>query len=324
MSGPFRLNRGRKRVLISVVVCTYNRCESLKETLRALAGQVPPVGNQLEIIIIDNNSTDATQAVVSQAENDSPYPICYFFEPKQGVSHARNMGIRMAGGEYIAFIDDDETPDPQWVKELHEALITYSADCVGGPIHLKWYQAPPSWILAHNLQPDLGFIDRGNGIIVADKKADEAFLNGGNIAYRKSSLNQVGLYRSDLGVSGKRLMRGEDSDLVQRFIQGGKKVLYTPKAIVYHRILPDKIKRSYFRRIKFRGFWSLSLMSASVTRHVSNGVPGWLVRECFQNGFRAVSSYLRGMREPGFRYELIFWAQLGQVVGGVDRICRRK
>ena len=66
--------------LVSAIVCTYNRCESLRQTLQALKRQVLLAGDMLEILVVDNNSTDQTPAVIAAEARDSRWPIRYLFE----------------------------------------------------------------------------------------------------------------------------------------------------------------------------------------------------------------------------------------------------
>ena len=92
--------------IISAIICTYNRCESLSDTLKSLIEQSIPKGWTLEILVIDNNSTDETKRVVQDASGVSRWPIRRVREPQQGIAHARNRGLLSARGQYIAFIDD--------------------------------------------------------------------------------------------------------------------------------------------------------------------------------------------------------------------------
>src|SRR5437762_3176643 len=95
---------------ISAIVCTYNRCESLRDTLTALKQQHLRNGSSLEILVVDNNSRDLTKKVVSEAAKESGWPIRYVFESRQGKSSALNRGIREAAGEFLVMTDDDMIP----------------------------------------------------------------------------------------------------------------------------------------------------------------------------------------------------------------------
>src|SRR5690349_17754111 len=105
---------------ISVVVCTFNRARSLGRSLNALLALKPPPGGY-ELIIVDNNSRDGTAEVVARASSQrgaSAPPVRYIFEPAQGLSRARNAGVRAARGRILAFTDDDTLVPPDWLLQL--------------------------------------------------------------------------------------------------------------------------------------------------------------------------------------------------------------
>jgi len=108
---------------VTILVCTYNRAGFLRETLRAISA-LPRRGDyEVEIIVVDNNSSDATAKVVADADAAAPaLPIRYEFEPLQGKSFALNRGLRCARGEVIAHTDDDVWPDPQWLDRIVAAF----------------------------------------------------------------------------------------------------------------------------------------------------------------------------------------------------------
>src|SRR5882762_1539701 len=103
---------------ITVVVCTYNRCQTLKKTIESVAAQTLSQSLGWEILVVDNNSSDETRQVVENFRRHHPERFHYLFEPQQGISYARNAGIRHAQGEILAFIDDDETAETGWLQNL--------------------------------------------------------------------------------------------------------------------------------------------------------------------------------------------------------------
>lgn len=102
-----------RNIRISVVIATYRRPLSLKDTLSSMVAQTRPAD---EIIVVDNNSGDETEWIVSEFRQK--LPIQYVFEPRQGVSFARNAGVKAANGEVVAFTDDDCVSDPDWLYNL--------------------------------------------------------------------------------------------------------------------------------------------------------------------------------------------------------------
>src|SRR5690348_3828740 len=91
---------------VSIVITTYNRCGMLEAALDSALAQESG-GVRYEVIVVDNNSTDQTREVVERRINEGHANLRYVFEPKQGVSHARNTGVANAAAPVVAFADDD-------------------------------------------------------------------------------------------------------------------------------------------------------------------------------------------------------------------------
>src|ERR1035441_3219398 len=108
----------RETMKITVLLCTFNRCQSLSTALDSVIAQVLPESADWDVLVVDNNSSDQTRAVVEDFRRRYPGRIRYLFEPRQGLSRARNAGIRAARGEIIAFIDDDVIAAPTWLQNL--------------------------------------------------------------------------------------------------------------------------------------------------------------------------------------------------------------
>src|SRR5690348_6636976 len=120
----------------SVVIATFNRAADLRATLESLAGLQPR--RDWEVIVVDNNSTDETKAVVAAAAETFPAPLRYLFEREQGRSPALNAGIRLARGEIIATTDDDVRVEPDWLDRAAEGLENLQCDYVGGRVLPIW------------------------------------------------------------------------------------------------------------------------------------------------------------------------------------------
>src|ERR1700686_3714969 len=116
----------------SIIVCTHNRSGEVRENLPKVAGLDYP-DDLFEGILVDNASTDDTQG----AARDVPRAR-YFREDAPGLSHARNRGIREARGEFIAFIDDDASPERDWLQRLEKAFEDPLTACAGGKVVPAW------------------------------------------------------------------------------------------------------------------------------------------------------------------------------------------
>src|SRR5437016_4807888 len=135
-----------RQVRITVVVCTYNRCESLVGTLTSLGCQKLPESVEWEVVVVDNNSNDRTRQVVQEFQRSNPERFRYGFEPRPGKSIALNTGIREARGEVIAFTDDDVTMQTTWLNNLTAGI--YSGECAGagGRTLPQRDFVPPDWL----------------------------------------------------------------------------------------------------------------------------------------------------------------------------------
>src|SRR5262245_60770540 len=122
---------------LTVIVCTYNRAVSLANTLASLERQVVPKDATWEAIVVNNNSTDETEEVIEKFKKKGDLPLQSVFERQQGISYARNVGIRRAAGRIFAFTDDDCIADSNWVAAILEEFRTNpSLFGIGGRVEL--------------------------------------------------------------------------------------------------------------------------------------------------------------------------------------------
>src|SRR5208282_2733880 len=134
------------RMEITVILCTYNRCQSLAKSLESLAASQMPESVSWEVLVVDNNSRDQTRAVVEDYSRRYPERFRYLFEPKQGKSHALNAGIQATEGEILAFVDDDVTVDSTWLQNLTAPLRNGEWAGAGGRILPEQNFSPPHWL----------------------------------------------------------------------------------------------------------------------------------------------------------------------------------
>ena len=186
---------------ISVVVSTYNRSKTLAGTIKGLLLQEG--STTFELIVVDNNSTDDTAAVVHSFVKQSPL-VRYVFEPKQGVSYGRNAGIDAAQSGLLLFTDDDVTPDPRWVeqsKALFESKPQFG--CIGGKVLPLWPSPPPSWLTREHWSP-LALLDFGSGMTM--NSANRKCLITANMGIRRSVFAEIGCFAPHLQKTKGRLL----------------------------------------------------------------------------------------------------------------------
>jgi glucosyl-dolichyl phosphate glucuronosyltransferase len=230
---------------ISVVICTYNRASSLMTTLDSLRKMSVPADLRWELILVDNNSSDNTRAVIEEFGRSSGLEVRYVFEGKQGLSHARNAGVGAARGEVIAFTDDDVTVDPKWVASLRQAFTQFNCTGAGGRTIAVWSCSKPAW-----------FEDEGpyalSGPIISFDLGDSPSEMvqapiGANMAYRADAFEKYGHFRTDLGRMGASMMAKEDTEFGRRLMKAGQKIFYVPDAVVYHPVESKRLKKSFFQ-----------------------------------------------------------------------------
>lgn len=127
---------------VSIIICTRNKAESLRETLRSVSAVNLPAGLSAEVIVADNGSTDQTPAVASEfAESQQKFSVRHLSVPTPGQSRARNAGIAVANGEIILFTDDDVRPPANWIEGMCRPILNGDADATTGsakiPLHLE-------------------------------------------------------------------------------------------------------------------------------------------------------------------------------------------
>jgi cellulose synthase/poly-beta-1,6-N-acetylglucosamine synthase-like glycosyltransferase len=208
----------------SVVVCTYNGSRTLGSCLQALQQIEYP---DFEVIVVDDGSIDHTATLAAQ------FNVRLVRIPSGGLSHARNIGWKVAKGDLVAYLDDDAAPDKHWL--LYLALGFQSADYagVGGP-NIAW---PNSGWLADCVEHAPG---NPTHVLLTDREAEH--LPGCNMAFRKKCLEAVGGFDKQFRIAG------DDVDLCWRLQDRGWRLGFHPAAMVWHR-----------RRDTLRDYWQQQL-----------------------------------------------------------------
>ena len=230
---------------VSVVLSTYNRAERLPAALAALldqAGEVP-----YEIIVVDNNSTDDTAAVVHRIAARSAGRVRYAFEPRQGLSHGRNAGITLARSPIIAFTDDDVRVASDWIVRLRRAFEEHpDVGYIGGRVLPLWVSPPPAWLTTAHWAP-LALQDYGPEPLVSARER-AVCLVGANLAFRRTVFDRVGLFTAALGRVKDGIGSTEDHDMQLRAWRAGIRGLYLPTIVVDAEVTPDRLQTRYHRR----------------------------------------------------------------------------
>lgn len=232
---------------LSLIISTYNRSDLLIGALQSVVQQ--SADPQLwECIVVNNNSTDDTLVRFEEFAAKHPdFNLRIVTETTQGLSYARNRGIRESEGEYIAIIDDDE----RIAKEFIEAYIelfdtTPDAMAAGGPIVAEYQTRRPRWMSCFTERPIANTMYWGDKVREFPKGR---VPGGGNMALRRSAVRRYGVFDTSLGYVGESLLGGEECDLFERLQIAEAKYYYVPKAVMYHIIPDSKLTPDYFERL---------------------------------------------------------------------------
>ncbi|NCD01145.1 glycosyltransferase family 2 protein [bacterium] len=234
---------------LSVIISTYNREKYLSYALQSLVKQTAKK-DEFEVLIIDNNSTDNTKKTIKNYKKK--LPLKYFLEKKQGVSHARNRGIKEAKYNFIAFLDDDGKASENWIKNALNIIKTERPQIFGGPIYPYYENSKPKWF------KDIYEI-RTNGKNIKKLNKKE-YLSGSNIFFNKKIFKKIGLFDTNLGLINKKMSFGEETKL--QLIANDKKIdrFYYPKLLIYHLTPTIKMKIMYI----FKRYWAIQKSSIKI------------------------------------------------------------
>jgi glycosyltransferase involved in cell wall biosynthesis len=292
----------------TVALCTHNHADRLVRTLEDLKNLRVPAA-PWEFLVIDNGCRDATPELLAKHVWPEGWQVRVVREEKLGLSNARNRAIQEARGEYVIFMDDDETPDTDWLCAYERLIRAHDPDAFGGRIRVLFEDARPAW-LKDELLGFLGELSRADEIVPLIDPYTSFY--GGNFGFRKRVCERVGLFDAMLGRKGTDNTGGEEVDFYRRLLAAGYKVWWTPEAVIHHRIQADKLSRGYFLDLHYR----MGRMEAIRKRGRDSRLPPPYL---FGQLLRAVRAVLEQWRAEGrvatLRREMNVAYFLGQIHG---------
>lgn len=260
---------------VTVALCTWNRSALLRQTLAPMAELRVPPGLSWQLLIIDNNCTDDTPAVV--ASFSGLLPLDRIEEKAQGLSNARNRALAEANGSHILFTDEDVLVDRAWLASFCRAVQTYpDAAAFGGPIR-PLFAVPPDPILVEAF-PELkaGFcgLDYGLPEGLLEERRD---IFGANMGFRMDAVGDI-QFNPDLGLGPHGRFDGEEVDFVRRLRAEGGRVVWVPDMRVERFVEPTRARLQYLLKFcRDRGRGAVQWEGTPEGRAVG-GVPLWLIR----------------------------------------------
>ena len=236
-------------IRLSIVIATYNRATLLLDALKSVIRQSAPA-QEWECVVVNNNSSDNTSECFAEFASEHPeYNLRIVDEPNQGLSYARNRGIRESVGEYIAIIDDDEHIAEDFVAAYIRLFDDVpEAVAAGGPIVARYPTGRPRWMSCYTERPIANTMYFGEEVREFPKGR---VPGGGNMALRRSAIRRYGVFDTSLGYSGESLIGGEECDLFERLQIADAKYYYVPTAVMYHIIPREKLTKEYFARLSY-------------------------------------------------------------------------
>lgn len=264
-------------IRLSLIIPTHNRAEQLIRALESLIVQTMP-RDEWECVVVNNNSTDDTPARFAAFANEHPaLRLRMVDETEPGVSYARNRGFAEASAPYVAFIDDDEHVNADFIRAYVDFFDAHPAAVVaGGRIVAEYTTGRPAWMSKYTEQPIANAMDFGREVRPFPKGR---VPGGGNMAFRRAGVASYGGFDPTLGRVGRMLIGGEENDFFERLLHGGETIWYVPDAVMWHVIPPEKLRADYFRRLCYNVGVSQRLRA-----RIHHRYPRTVVFECMKWG----------------------------------------
>jgi succinoglycan biosynthesis protein ExoM len=218
---------------ISICICTYRRNKMLEQLLRKIMYQDTFGYFDYSVVVVDNDATGHAQETVSCLGQELGIDITYGIEPVRTIPTARNHAVRLARGNYIAIIDDDEFPTPNWLLNLYNGIQTFGADGALGPVFPFFEKKPPSWLIKG------GFCERPvhrTGTILQWHET-----RTGNVLLKKAVFDRYNLSFDPNFKTG-----GSDQQFFREAINHGCKFVAVEEAPVYEIVPPERWTKTYY------------------------------------------------------------------------------
>lgn len=303
--------------LISAIICTHNRDTYLGAAIDSLLTQKNFVG--FEVIVVDNGSSDSTRKVVEKRLSDSR--LKYIYEPVLGLSVARNTGANAASGKILAYLDDDAVASESWLQILYSAFEANSKLAIaGGKVTLLYPEGtqPPRW-LSPGLAANLGAYDLGDEVVCIENPG--LTPRGLNYSIRRSFLEEIGGFDTNLGRVGKKLLSNEELQMTEIALERGWQVAYIPLALAAHNVQAERLHRGWFFS---RGWWQ-GISECYREQLAGKAGIGQLQRgsERFLRGLYKTLQYIS---DPAERFDKLVYAygQIGYLNAAIQGLLQNK
>lgn len=254
------MTKSMAKMSVTVCIASIGRV-SLLSTLKSLVECNLPDQVMLDVVIADDSATGAIESMLNEQLVSFPYNLTIIPSASGNIAIARNTCLTNASGDYLAFIDDDETADKDWIAYFVNLAISTNADAIFGPVDAVYPINAPQWIC--DAKPFFKRVGM-NGDIVKTGSTCNAFV-------KNSVINKFGLsFRPDLGKSG-----GEDTAFFAELSRHGALLIASENAMVYEEVSIERLNVNHLGRRYVRGgqtYANLFISSATVAKRLSSYV----------------------------------------------------
>jgi len=231
---------------ICVCICTYKRPLLLEQLLSAIEKQETEDLFEFSAVVVDNDKSESALATVESFTRRSGLPVRYDVEPEQNIALTRNRVLANSRGNFVAFIDDDEIPQPSWLLTLYKALNNYTCDGILAPVLPLFEQEPPKWVLKGD------YFNRPTH--PTGHVLEWTNTRTGNALLKRELFQGEPIWFDPAFGSG-----GEDRDLFRRLIEKGHVFIWCNEAAVHESVPSNRWKKSVLlKRALLRGKMALN------------------------------------------------------------------
>ena len=220
---------------ISICICTYHRDQMLERLLRKLALQETQGLFDFSVVVVDNDASGPARETVIRLKDELNLNITYSVESVKTISAARNHALKLAKGNYIGIIDDDEFPPSNWLITLFRAIQTFDVDGALGPVYPFFEQEPPVWLIKS------GFCERPTHRTGTLLTWDDT--RTGNVLLKKAVFDE-----QQLCFDLKYKTSGSDKEFFREAMQRGYRFIAVLEAPVYEVVPPERQTKIYYIR----------------------------------------------------------------------------
>jgi succinoglycan biosynthesis protein ExoM len=233
---------------ISVCICTYHRNLMLERLLQNLRMQETAGLFDFSVVVVDNDAAGPARETVLRLRTELGMHVEYGIEPEHTIPAARNHALRLAHGNYIGIIDDDEFPPQHWLVTLFRAILTFNVDGALGPVHPFFDQKPPEWLLNSRICE--------RPVYRTGTLLEWLQTRTGNVLLKKDIFD-----KGHLCFDLKMKTGGSDHVFFKQAMEAGYKFIAVAEAPVYECIPPERFKKSYYlKRALVQGFNNCTML----------------------------------------------------------------